>query len=188
MTSSWAFNPTFTVWASARSSGSIILKLSMTIETLSQSRTWNCNFSPGFWQSVNSHNLWPRIQSEIHITRNLTKIPRPVSISHDDVIKWKHFPRYWPFVRGIHRSIHYDVTVMQMRCLIGCPRKVSKLRYLCFELSDRSKHWQVSRQYCRISMRYGNHHMKSLGFETWQDLTIKVRWVGTKTVPHISMA
>ena len=23
---------------------------------------------------------------------------------HDDVIKWKHFPRTWPFVRGIHRS------------------------------------------------------------------------------------
>ena len=23
---------------------------------------------------------------------------------HNDVIKWKLFPRYWPFVRGIHRS------------------------------------------------------------------------------------
>ena len=23
---------------------------------------------------------------------------------HDDVIKWKHFPRNWPFVRRIHRS------------------------------------------------------------------------------------
>ena len=23
---------------------------------------------------------------------------------HDDVIKWIHFPRYWPFVRGIYRS------------------------------------------------------------------------------------
>ena len=23
---------------------------------------------------------------------------------HDDVIKWNHFPRYWPFVRRIHRS------------------------------------------------------------------------------------
>ena len=23
---------------------------------------------------------------------------------HDDVIKWKHIPRYWPFVRGMHRS------------------------------------------------------------------------------------
>ena len=22
---------------------------------------------------------------------------------YDDVIKWKHFPHYWPFVRGIHR-------------------------------------------------------------------------------------
>ena len=37
--------------------------------------------------------------------------PRPVTpyvrISlghHDDVIKWKHFPCYWPFVRGIHQS------------------------------------------------------------------------------------
>ena len=25
-------------------------------------------------------------------------------VPHDDVIKWKHFPRYWPFVRAIHRS------------------------------------------------------------------------------------
>ena len=24
---------------------------------------------------------------------------------HDDVIKWNHFPSYWPFVRGIQRSL-----------------------------------------------------------------------------------
>ena len=24
---------------------------------------------------------------------------------HDDIIKWKHFPRYWPFMRGIHWSL-----------------------------------------------------------------------------------
>ena len=24
--------------------------------------------------------------------------------NHDDVIKWEHFPHYWTFVRGIHRS------------------------------------------------------------------------------------
>ena len=24
---------------------------------------------------------------------------------HDDVILWKHFPPYWPFVRGIHWSL-----------------------------------------------------------------------------------
>ena len=28
---------------------------------------------------------------------------RTVQECHDDVIKWKHFPRHWPFVRGIHR-------------------------------------------------------------------------------------
>ena len=33
------------------------------------------------------------------ITKNYDAIWR-----HDDVIKRKQFPRYWPFVRGIHRS------------------------------------------------------------------------------------
>ena len=31
----------------------------------------------------------------------------PVSwclITHDNIIKWTHFPRYWPFVQGIHWS------------------------------------------------------------------------------------
>ena len=27
-----------------------------------------------------------------------------VKCSHDDIIKWKHFPRCWPCVREIHRS------------------------------------------------------------------------------------
>ena len=26
------------------------------------------------------------------------------AFSHNDVIKWKHFPRYWPFVRGIQKG------------------------------------------------------------------------------------
>ena len=35
---------------------------------------------------------------------SLNGIMSPRIFDHDDVIKWKHFPRYWPFVRGIHRS------------------------------------------------------------------------------------
>ena len=27
-----------------------------------------------------------------------------ICLCHDDVIQWKHFLRYWPFVWGIHRS------------------------------------------------------------------------------------
>ena len=30
--------------------------------------------------------------------------PQKNMLSHDDVTKWKHFLRYWLFVRGIHRS------------------------------------------------------------------------------------
>ena len=28
------------------------------------------------------------------------------NFGHDDVNKWKHFPFYWPFVRGIHQTKH----------------------------------------------------------------------------------
>ena len=31
-------------------------------------------------------------------------VPKDAARNHNDVIKWKHFPRYWSFVRGIHRS------------------------------------------------------------------------------------
>ena len=31
-------------------------------------------------------------------------VPHYCCTFHDDVIKWKHFPRYRPFVRGIHLS------------------------------------------------------------------------------------
>ena len=34
----------------------------------------------------------------------ITVIAIHLWVCHDDVIKWKHFPRYWPFVRRIHRS------------------------------------------------------------------------------------
>ena len=45
------------------------------------------------------------------VTENVTNSPllhiyssQNLLFLHDDVIKWKHFPRYWPFVRGIPRS------------------------------------------------------------------------------------
>ena len=53
--------------------------------------------------------------SHIYGTRNLSAICSLIinyivwsilccRIAHDDVIKWKNFPRYWPFVQGIQRS------------------------------------------------------------------------------------
>ena len=35
---------------------------------------------------------------------------------HDEVIKWKHFPRYWPFVRGIHKGQWHRVLMFSLIC------------------------------------------------------------------------
>ena len=56
-----------------------------------QCQLWHCSLS--YWQRpVPSMTL--KSQSWQHLGFN----------GHDDVIKWKHFPCYRPFVRGIHQS------------------------------------------------------------------------------------
>ena len=47
---------------------------------------------------------------------------QPSTTLHDDVIKRKHFPRYWPFVQGIHWS------------LVNSPHKGQWRRALMFSL------------------------------------------------------
>ena len=39
-----------------------------------------------------------------HLCIHTADTIRILHVYHDDVIKWKHILRYWPFVRGIHRS------------------------------------------------------------------------------------
>ena len=57
-------------------------------------------------------NRWCGLPSSLHMYDNesmnnydlFEKHNFSVRSWHDDVIKWKHLPRYWPFVRGIHRG------------------------------------------------------------------------------------
>ena len=53
-------------------------------------------------QNIN-HTKWPWrvVPFNIRIAAGFFEISS--ANLHDDVNKWKHFPRYWPFVRGIHR-------------------------------------------------------------------------------------
>ena len=57
------------------------------------------------WLTVNYQSFAPAewiTQAEFLF---LAKFSASVAfLKHDDVIKWKHIPRYWLFVRGIHRS------------------------------------------------------------------------------------
>ena len=48
-----------------------------------------------------------------------------LSINHDYVIKWKHVPRNWPFLRGIHQSP------------VHCPLKASDAELWCFLWSEK---------------------------------------------------
>ena len=48
--------------------------------------------------------LWIYIYTCHNICYSLIENTALVKLLHDDVSKWKHFLRYWPFVRGIHRS------------------------------------------------------------------------------------
>ena len=61
-------------------------------------KTWK------LWANSSSTNQSKRRQivHRVHIMWDLLFLQ--VQNWHDDVLKWKHFPRYWPFVRGIHRS------------------------------------------------------------------------------------
>ena len=53
-----------------------------------------------FWRLTISYPLAMEIPVKIaKISDSRTHLP-----FHDDIIKWKHFPRYWPFVWGIQWS------------------------------------------------------------------------------------
>ena len=64
---------------------------------------------------------------------------------HDDVIKWKHVPRYWPFVRGIHRSPVNSLHKGQWRTAL-------MFFYLCLNkrLNIQSWGWWFETQLCPL--------------------------------------
>ena len=74
---------------------------------------------------------YPWIEPHMIITELVFTTQRPAASysrntygSHDDVIKWKHFPRNWPFVRGIHRSRwlpHSKASDAELWCFLWSP-------------------------------------------------------------------
>ena len=78
-------------------------------------QSWIPLHGTGFTENCQNDNFWCRQSWRRHIFwfwwSQLSIFINDISISvyklvlkHDDIIKWKHFPRYWPFVRGIHQS------------------------------------------------------------------------------------
>ena len=63
---------------------------------------WHMTVSPSVFNVTSLMSLMVTIFLE---EWSLSFLGHPLSapMQHDDVIKCKHFPHYWPFVRGIHR-------------------------------------------------------------------------------------
>ena len=78
--------------------------------------------------------VWVNRPASAHNTAQPAWTLREILCVHDDVIKRKHFLRYWPFVRGIHRSP------------VNSPHKgqVTRSFYFFFDLrlnKRLNKHW-----------------------------------------------
>ena len=71
----------------------------------SERPSWQCSVGCWLhhWTCNTDRSLWPAWSC---CSRNSLAHPTHICnrMEHDDVIKWKHFPRYWHFVRGIHLS------------------------------------------------------------------------------------
>ena len=126
--------------------------------------------------------------------------------SYDDVIKWKHFPRYWPFVRGIDRSP------------VNSPHKGQWRRALMFSLifagtNSWENHWDAGdlRHHCAhydvtvMDMAYGLcgvmsgtlqvdiidakskfiHNLPPDGHIMWSTVSIKQRFFRNNTATKI---
>ena len=77
---------------------------------------------------------------------------------HDDVIKWKQFPRYWPFLRGIHR------------CTVNSPHKGQWRGTLMFSLIYVSITGWVNNRKAGDVRRYRAHYDVSVMILAWPEL------------------
>ena len=71
---------------------------------------------------------------------------------HDDVIKWKNLPRYWPFVRGIHRSAGNSPVPGELPSQRPVTRSFDVFFYLCLNkrLSKQSWGWWFEKPSCPL--------------------------------------
>ena len=73
-------------------------------QTWGQRVTWPYRPNMALWLDVTCSNPANGEGSQLELFGSMAAGVVDWMRFHDDVIKWKQFPRYWPFVRGIHRS------------------------------------------------------------------------------------
>ena len=86
--------------------------------------------------------------------------------NHDDVIKWKHFPRYWPFVRGNNRSP------------VNSPHKDKWRRTLMFPLICTCvKGWANNREAGDLRRHRAHYDVTVMVRTPWQSTSVRGQYV-----------
>ena len=101
--------------------------------------------------------------------------------SHDDVIKWKHFLRNWPFVRGIHRSPVNSPHKGQCRGAL-------MFSLICVWIND----WVNNREAGDLRRYRANSDVIAMhndlvyptGYQSWQLMLIFTQWLGRWYIPY----
>ena len=98
------------LFANSLTSGGVLIFLDRSLSILWWTNCWTNPFIYA-WQSKDIRNAFKKLLGlDSNSVGVVTSAPWWCFLhtrsrkTHDDVIKWKHFPRYWSFVRGIHRS------------------------------------------------------------------------------------
>ena len=69
--------------------------------TIPEGQNWPRVTKPYYQKVINLPYGW-QVLTELY-TPHVIYNNQDKSVKHDDDIEWKHLPRYWPFVKGIHR-------------------------------------------------------------------------------------
>ena len=75
-----------------------------------------------------------------------------VVMSHDDVIKWDNFPRYWPFMRGIHRDKGWWLGALMFSLICAWTNGCTNNRDAGDSRPHRA-HYDVTVMKCMLSMK-----------------------------------
>ena len=137
----------------------------------------NCNECEVFcyaWQAplscrevVNFLTVWPLRWIRCMIcVRNYMTAPHRWCGVHYNVIKWKHFPRYWPFVRGIrrspvkspHKGQWRGALIFSLICALN--KRLSKQSWGCWFGTQTRSSWRLSNGHLISSTAY------AIGWET----------------------
>ena len=86
----WFETPSHPLWRHSNDVQCLFYRRSQPLVWTQEHGVW-CGIASWVWSRTTALSSWP-------VTGETARSP------HDDVIEWKHFPPYWPFVRGIHRS------------------------------------------------------------------------------------